>query len=419
MEYKFSQLFTWSSGKPITPTDGDIPVYGSNGIIGYTATSKYNNKIILGRVGAYCGSVEYCPNDFNATDNTLITTCDESKILYPYAYFLLKQYKLNGFAGGAAQPLITQGLLKHLKCDIPDIVEQKRIADILSTYDELIENNNKRIKLLEQMAENLYKEWFVRFRFPGYENAEFENGIPVGWEVKRLGDELTIKRGGSPRPIQDYITENGLKWLKISDATKTDNPFIFNIEESIKEEGLKKTVYRKAGSLVLSNSATPGIPRILSLYTCIHDGWLYFENQKLSNEFLFLFFNHIRPQLVNKGNGAVFTNLKTDILKKYSFVRPADDILSQFDAIVQPLFKQIYSITQQNNNLIKQRDLLLPRLMSGKLEVRKTSETDQKAKVISFEQFVSNMGMAARAKSISDSDLKAMYEAYIDDDATD
>jgi type I restriction enzyme S subunit len=195
MEYKFSQLFKWNSGKPITPTTGSIPVYGSNGIIGYTDKAKFNNKIILGRVGAYCGSVEYCRNDFNATDNTLITTCDETKIIYPFAYYLLRQYKLNEFAGGSAQPLITQGLLKHLKCNIPDIPTQKKIADILSTYDDLIENNNKRIKILEQMAENLYKEWFVRFRFPGHETTEFENGLPKGWKTKRFIEEFNITYG--------------------------------------------------------------------------------------------------------------------------------------------------------------------------------------------------------------------------------
>ena len=93
MEYKFSQLFKWNSGKPITPTIGCIPVYGSNGIIGYTNKAKFENKIILGRVGAYCGSVEYCQNEFNATDNTLITTCDESKIIYLFAFHLGRRHE--------------------------------------------------------------------------------------------------------------------------------------------------------------------------------------------------------------------------------------------------------------------------------------------------------------------------------------
>lgn len=355
-----------ASGKYIYETKEHVNEYGAS----FSRKLKPESLIIAasGTLGfpKFLG-VEGCIHDgwmyFSDIDESLITKD------YLYYYLITLTGYFNNLSYGAAIQNINTPIVKKTKVFLPPLDVQAKISNALSTYDELIENNNKRIKLLEQMAENLYKEWFVRFRFPKHESTKFENGIPKTWETKRLGDELTIKRGGSPRPIQDFITENGLKWLKISDATKTDNPFIFNIEESIKEEGLKKTVYRKAGSLVLSNSATPGLPRILALDTCIHDGWLYFENQKLSNEFLFLFFSHIRPQLVNKGNGAVFTNLKTDILKKYFFVRPTDDILSQFDEIVQPLFKQIYSITQQNNNLIKQRDLLLPRLMSGKLEV--------------------------------------------------
>lgn len=272
-------------------------------------------------------------------------------------------------AKGSAYPAVDTADFKKSKVTVPDLPTQKRIADILFAYDDLIENNNRRIALLEKAAQELYKEWFVRFRFPGYENTKFEGDIPKGWETRRLGDVLDIKRGGSPRPIQDFLTNDGLKWLKISDATKSSNPFVFNIEESIKEEGLRKTVYLKAGSLVLSNSATPGLPRILAIDTCIHDGWLYFTNQNLSNEFLFLFFNHIRPNLVNKGNGAVFTNLKTDILKKYLFARPEERVLQQFDNAIKPIFNQIYTITKQNVNLTMQRDLLLPRLMSGKLEV--------------------------------------------------
>lgn len=291
-----------------------------------------------------------------------------------YLYYLLSTKEIkyaiaNKAYGGANQVNISPRDIKNIRWTFPRLEIQQRIASILSAYDDLIENNNRRIKILEQMAENLYKEWFVRFRFPGYEQAEFENGIPKGWETKRLGDELEVKRGGSPRPIHEYISDTGLKWLKISDATQSDNPYIVNIEESIIEEGLKKTVYLKAGSLVLSNSATPGLPRILTIDSCIHDGWLYFPKKKLSNEYLYLLFNHIRPHLLSKGNGAIFTNLKTDILKRYLFTKPTDIILSLFNDLVKPIFGQIYSLTMKNQNLTKQRDMLLPRLMSGKLEV--------------------------------------------------
>ena len=156
MEYEYSQLFRWSSGKPVTVCEGNIPVYGSNGIIGYNDKAKYKNRVILGRVGAYCGSVVYCRDEFNATDNTLITECNENIILYPYAFYILRAANLNRFAGGAAQPLITQSILKHLKCDIPSIEVQRRIAAILSAYDELIEKNNRKIAILQEQAQELY-----------------------------------------------------------------------------------------------------------------------------------------------------------------------------------------------------------------------------------------------------------------------
>lgn len=291
-------------------------------------------------------------------------------LMYYLASPYMQSYMLNLASGkGASRNALTKGMIEEFLLPLPSIEEQLKISSILSAYDDLIENNNRRIMILEQMAENLYKEWFVRFRFPGHEQTEFENGIPKGWETKRLGDELEVKRGGSPRPIHEYISDTGLKWLKISDATQSDNPYIVNIEESIIEEGLKKTVYLKAGSLVLSNSATPGLPRILTIDSCIHDGWLYFPKKKLSNEYLYLLFNHIRPHLLSKGNGAIFTNLKTDILKRYLFTKPTDIVLSLFNDLVKPIFGQIYSLTMKNQNLTKQRDMLLPRLMSGKLEV--------------------------------------------------
>lgn len=127
----------------------------------------------------------------------------------------------------------------------------------------------------------------------------------------------------------------------------------------------------KSGNLVLSNSATPGIPKILDIDTCIHDGWLYFPASKFSNEYLYLYFKHIRNNLVALGNGSVFTNLKTDILKAYPTYLPTTDTLDKFDNIVKPLFSLILSNTREIKRLITIRDTLLPKLMSGEIDVSK------------------------------------------------
>lgn len=369
-KYRLRDLVIIRNGKDHSSlNNGAYPVLGSGGVMRYADKFLYSGEsVLLPRKGTL-SNIQYINGAFWTVDTCYYTEVNEEIILPYYLYITLKNIDLSGLDSGASIPSMTSKTYYGIKIDVPTLSHQHKILGFIRIYDDLIENNNRRIRLLEQMAENLYKEWFVRFRFPGHEQAEFENGIPKGWEMKHLGEELVVKRGGSPRPIHEYISDTGLKWLKISDATQSDNPYIVNIEESIIEEGLKKTVYLKAGSLVLSNSATPGLPRILTIDSCIHDGWLYFPKKKLSNEYLYLLFNHIRPYLLSKGNGAIFTNLKTDILKRYLFIKPTDIILSLFNDLVKPIFSQIYSLTMKNQNLTKQRDMLLPRLMSGKLEV--------------------------------------------------
>ena len=189
------------------------------------------------------------------------------------------------------------------------------------------------------------------------------------WEEGKLGDWVVIKRGGSPRPINDYISSSGYRWLKISDVTNLNSPYIFQTKEYIKESGLQKTVYLSKGSLVLSNSATPGIPKILCVDSCIHDGWLYFPKSIFSKFYLYLLFKYIREDLVNLGNGSIFTNLKTDILKDYKVVKPDTKTLENFDHQVYPIFDKLYSNDIQIQTLIQTRDGLLPRLMSGEVKI--------------------------------------------------
>lgn len=193
--------------------------------------------------------------------------------------------------------------------------------------------------------------------------------MPDNWKSDVLGSFIEIKRGGSPRPIQDYISDTGLRWLKISDVTSLNSPYILEIKEHIRESGIKKTVLLKAGSLVLSNSATPGIPKILDVDSCIHDGWLYFPKSELSNEYLYLLFRYIRNDLVQLGNGSVFTNLKTDILRQFSFNMPSNKVLDDFQTIILPIFKGMLNIARENKYLSELRNTLLPKLMNGEIDV--------------------------------------------------
>lgn len=281
--------------------------------------------------------------------------CDSVFLKY-YLQSFEGQATLQSRASGSTVEGIKSAELKKIEISLPPLNEQKTIALILFNLDNKIDLLHSQNTTLEKMAETLFRQWFV-------EEAKEE------WEVKPLGSLVTVKRGGSPRPIQDYLSNTGFRWLKISDATKENSPYVFEIKEHIKVEGLKKTTHLKAGTLVLSNSATPGIPKILQVDTCIHDGWLHFPKSHFSNEFLYLLFKKIRPELLQQGNGSIFTNLKTDILKEYPIPIADNESLLFFDNQVKPIFNKILKNQTQIRTLTALRDTLLPKLMSGEVTV--------------------------------------------------
>ncbi len=281
-----------------------------------------------------------------------------------YLYYLIKHnvYVLKKNTHGSVFDTITRDTFDGIEVEVPDLETQNKIASILSDIDAKIELNNEINNNLEQQAQAIFESWFINF--------DATNGQqPSAWENASLGDYVEIKRGGSPRPIQEYLSDDGLRWLKISDVTSLSSPYVLDIKEHIKEEGLRKTVFLKSGNLVLSNSATPGIPKIIEVDTCIHDGWLYFPKSHFSKYYLYLLFKNIRPKLVALGNGSVFTNLKTDILKSYPIICPDTETLTAFDDLVSPLFEKIRQNCYEISRLCSIMDSLLPRLMSGELDV--------------------------------------------------
>lgn len=263
---------------------------------------------------------------------------------------------------GSTQTYLPLGELRAMPVPIPEEKVRDAIIKVLSLIDCKIETNQKINKNLQQQAAALFESWFVNY-------DPWDGVQPLEWRNAPLGSFVEIKRGGSPRPIQDYLSDLGLRWLKISDVTSLRSPFVLEIKEHIKEDGLKKTVFLKKGELVLSNSATPGIPKILDVDSCIHDGWLYFPKSELSKYYLYLFFNHIRKELVALGNGSVFTNLKTDILKAFPATKADAVTLKEFDSLVTPLFNAMLNVDRENFKLTTIRDALLPKLMDGEIDV--------------------------------------------------
>ena len=276
-----------------------------------------------------------------------------------YLSFLLKQPSVQIFWWSKAwwsanQANISPDIIKSYNFYLPPLPTQKSIAKILSSFDDKIELLREQNETLEKMGQEIFREWFM---------------LDKNIKKQRLWDLVTVKRWGSPRPIKDYISETWYNWLKISDATATKWPFVFNIKECIKKEGLSKTTHLKKWKLVLSNSATPWMPKILNVDSCIHDGWLHFPESKFSNEFLYLLFIEIRPQLIQQWSWSVFTNLKTDILKNFEAPLPEKSVLDDFDILIKPIFEKIKINSEEIESLSYIRDLLLTKLMKGEVLV--------------------------------------------------
>ena len=264
---------------------------------------------------------------------------------------------LSSVAKGSAYPAVDTKDFKKAKVCIPNLQTQNRIADILSAYDDLIENNNKRIKLLEQIAENLYKEWFVRFRFPGYENAEFENGIPKDWNIKSISEIAEINACGDG-PKEFSLEKTKEYSIPIySNGIKDDGLYGYSNKATIKDNGITISARGTVGFVCLRDEPYLPIVRLISVHSL---------EIPLSINWLFLL---LKNDII-EGYGTSQQQITVPYYKKKKILVPTEELICNFYEITKPIFSEKKKLKIINTNLIKQRDLLLPRLMSGKLEVK-------------------------------------------------
>jgi type I restriction enzyme S subunit len=305
----------------------------------------------------------------------LVDTIDPTVLDRGFLYYLFNTRDVRGQISGSA----TGTKVRHTAPDriyrvrvrVPEVTRQKVIAETLNAYDDLIVNNRRRIELLEQSALLLFKEWFVHLRYPGHEYHKVIDGVPEGWMRTKLSDVSDIGRGASPRPINLFMGGT-VPWFKIADATASESPFVFGSKEHVSDEGAKKSVFLEPGSLIISNSATCGLPCFTGVGGCIHDGWLYFrEMRRVGQYFLYCFFHSKRNELVSSvSDGSTQKNLNTDAAGRLTLILPPKDLLAEeFEITVEPIFIQISTLAKQNMALRRARDLLLPRLMDGRLSI--------------------------------------------------
>lgn len=295
-----------------------------------------------------------------------------------FVYYFLKQSYIrnlaaNSMTGASGRQRADLKFIKKIKFDLPTLPIQQKIASTLSAYDRLIENNTRRIRLLEQMAENLYKEWFVRFRFPEHEKVEMVNGLPKGWKIKKVSNVCETMGGGTPTTTNPAYWGGDIKWVTPSDITSKNSLALLKVKGRITEEGLKKSSAKLLPpyTILMTSRASIGFFGICPDSVCTNQGFIsIIPNKETFRMYLLYTFKSRKEEIISNANGSTFLEISKGRFRKMKVLVPPEDILDSFEKKTLLMFKVVLHLEYQNQLLTHQRDLLLPRLMSGKLEVK-------------------------------------------------
>ena len=347
----------------------------------------YPGDILMNKI-ASPGSVYRMPNlnrPVSLAMNLFLLRTDVVHLDQTFAYFWLKANEpyVKSFSCGAATATITKKAVRELELPLPPLPVQRKIAAILSAYDDLIENNLRRIKILEEMAQNLYREWFVKFRFPGHQHARFTDSplgpIPDGWEVASISDVAIIHRGRSYKGTE-LANEGGRPFINLK-CIERDGGF--------RSSGLKRytglfkhTHTVRAGEMVMAITDMTQERRIVARVGRVSRldadfGVISMDIVRVASRgnifetylYAMLRWSGFADEVKQHANGANVLHLLPDRIEEYRFVCPTSDIATRFGEIVLPMLALCDSFEQKNTTLRRTRDLLLPRLISGEVDV--------------------------------------------------
>ena len=382
MNYKLKDLIQIKNGSDYKSlAKGTVPVYGTGGIMTYVDNYLYDGEsVLLPRKGTL-DNVMYVNGKFWTVDTMYWTIVNTEKVLPLYLYYYLSLLDMSSRDSGSTLPSMTFDAYYTLDIEIPSIDSQQKVIDTISSIDNKIRNNDAINDNLLKMARSIYNYWFIQFDFPNkyhkpYKtsggtlswNAQIKRSIPNHWLVTEFQNVCTIRRGASPRPIDSFMdeTHKGMPWVKISDATSSISPFILKIKEHIIPEGIPKSVHVEPGTLIVSNSATPGIPKYIEIDACVHDGWLVLDDYAPElRYYLYFVIEMVRESLVNIATGSIFKNLNTDYLKEYKCVIPPSDVMAEFDRTISPIMSKLLETEKENLSLKSLKNYILPFLMNG------------------------------------------------------
>lgn len=381
--------------------DSGVPFYRSKEIIEssqgqpiseslYISTEKYNDiksrfgvpipgDMLLTSVGTIGIPYVVRPEDyfyFKDGNLTWFRNFDDS-LLSKFLYYWIGSKEgygvLNNTTIGSSQKALTIASLKQIECPLPPVEIQERVVDILSAYDNLIENNQKQIKLLEEAAQRLYKEWFVDLRFPGYEGTPIVDGVPEGWKKDRADSFFDITIGKTPPRVEkQWFTsgDKGIPWLSISDMGNSE-VYAFCASEGLTEEAVKKYNMKVVpkGTIFVSFKLTVGRVAIANTNMCTNEAIAHFYiKDNLYRAYTYCYLQNFEYNTLGN-TSSISKAVNSKIIKAMPFVMPDSKTISHFSEIVTPMLSEINNKQNTILKLQEARDRLLPKLMSGEIEV--------------------------------------------------
>lgn len=377
------------SGKERSTRQGKYPYFGASGIIDYIDDYIFDGEYLLvAEDGENLNSRKlpiafWGKGKFWVNNHAHIFRGKKGLANTDFIKHWLLQANISGYITGAAQPKLNQANLCRIKLALPSIETQNAIAEKLSNYDGLIENNNRRIAILEDMAQSLYREWFVNFRYPKHkDNLEADGNpklvdsplgqIPEGWEVKTAAEAIMI----NPRT---KLAKNGEKPFVGMSGLSESSMVINDIIEKSGNSGAKfingDTLFARI-TPCLQNGKT-GYVQFLNEEQPVGFGSTEFivlrKSEELSSEYIYLLSrsNNFREHAIKSMTGATGRQrVHPDSFASYYLAVPPKDLMTEFTKLAKPMFKSIYNLSLRNENLKQQRDMLLPKLISGQIELK-------------------------------------------------
>ena len=338
------------------------------------------NEIIITKTGSSVGRTTFVrrvdhPMTLNPQLVVLKNISENAEFLSYYIKSALFQSVLKSIVVGSAIPTLSQKNLANLKINVPkEVDDQRRIASILSSLDRKIELNNKINADLEEMAQAIFKNWFVDFEpFKDGKFVDSELGmIPEGWKVGRLDEIADVVGGSTPSKAKpEYYTQKGIAWLTPKDLSNHPAVYTSRGEIDITEEGYNSTSTKlmPKGTILFTSRAPIGYISIAQNDICTNQGFKSLVPKKAGTCFLYCFLKCVTPEIENKSTGSTFKEASGSLMKSLQVIMPEQKVFEDFETIVSPLFARIESLEKENSRLSLLRDTLLPRLMSGELEI--------------------------------------------------